>query len=381
MSETHCHRVNTARLASPTGAAKRRRPGAPITKVNAATAATSPDTPEVAASNSSGYRQSVHIAGANHRATDQPHDRSSDRTIAVLDHLEGVLNPPTRRSSQRSDSPANPSGVPNPPPAALDMSKPKTITNAQIVGQQGEETVSQLAYRMGFLFSHHGPIDAGIDGFLEIRDPVNGQVTGKFVAVQVKTTSDGPYAGETETGFDYTMRPEDVSYWRGTNVPVIIVLVHLGRRTAYWKSVDAGTGRGARRLRIEKVRDVFDETAADAIASLCVDREGFGIYFPPLNQGETAHLNLLKIHFPPTAYVAFSPYKTGRQALFALLESEDRPPDDWVVRGGQFMSFRDPRAGPLAEIVDGGTVEPIGSEETHVPRRGSRRTHLHRATA
>ena len=247
------------------------------------------------------------------------------------------------------------------------MSKPKTITNAQIVGQQGEETVSQLAYRMGFLFSHHGPIDAGIDGFLEIRDPVNGQVTGKFVAVQVKTTSNGPYAGETESSFDYTMRPDDVTYWRGTNVPVIIVLVHLERRTAYWKSVDAGTGRGAQRLRIDKVRDVFDETAADAIASLCVDREGFGIYFPPLNQGETAHLNLLKVHFPPTAYVAFSRYKTGRQALFALLESEDRPPDDWVVRGGQFMSFRDPRAGPLADIVDDGTVEPISSEELAFP--------------
>lgn len=242
---------------------------------------------------------------------------------------------------------------------------PKTITDPQIIGRLGEEIVSARAHAMGFVFSHHGPLEAGIDGFLEIRDPANGQVTGQFVAVQVKTKADGTYAAETEAGFDYTMRSDDVAYWRGTNVPVIVVLVRLDDRTAYWKSVDASGG--GRRLRIDKARDSFDEAAGDAIATLSVHREGFGVYFPPLNHGETAHLNLLKMRFPATAYVAFSPHKTGRQALWALLESEERPPDDWVVRGGQFMSFRDPCCGPLADIVDLGTVEPIDSDELAFP--------------
>lgn len=245
------------------------------------------------------------------------------------------------------------------------MIKPKTITDPQILGRLGEEIVSTHAHSMGFVFSHHGPLEAGIDGFLEIRDPAKGRVTGQFVAVQVKTTADRAYAGETEDGFEYTMRSDDVAYWRGTNVPVIVVLVRLSDRTAYWKSVDAA-GEG-RRLRIDKIRDVFDETAGDALAALCVHRDGFGVYFPPLNHGETAHLNLLKVHFPETIYVAFSPHKTGRQALSALLESEERPPDDWVIRGGQFMSFRDPSSGPLADIVDPGTVEQIDSDELAFP--------------
>ena len=245
------------------------------------------------------------------------------------------------------------------------MAKPKTITDPQIIGRLGEEIVSARAHTMGFVFSHHGPLEAGIDGFLEIRDPAKGRVTGQFIAVQVKTTADRAYAAETERGFEYTMRSDDVAYWRGTNVPVIVVLVRLSDGTAYWKSVDAG-GEG-RRLHIDKTRDAFDETAGDAIAALCVHREGFGVYFPPLNHGETAHLNLLKVCFPAKIYVAFSPYKTGRQAMSVLLESEERPPDDWVVRGGQFMAFRDPSSGPLINVVDAGTVEQIDSDELAFP--------------
>ena len=243
----------------------------------------------------------------------------------------------------------------------------KTITDAQVTGQRGEEMVAMLAHEMGFIFSHRGQPEAGVDGFLEIRDPVDGRVTGQFVAVQVKTTTAAAYPGETEIGFDYTMREEDVAYWRGTNIPVVIVLVNLAKHIAYWKSIESGHGAEHRRLRIDKTRDVFDKDARDAIANLCIDRGRFGVYVPALNHGERAHLNLLKVNFPATVYVGFSPYKTGQRALSALLKGEDRPPDDWVIRGGQFMSFRDPRTGPLAEIVDGGAVEPIDSIEVAFP--------------
>lgn len=242
----------------------------------------------------------------------------------------------------------------------------KTITDSQIIGQLGESIVRQRALKMGFVFQHHGPLEAGIDGILEIRDPVNGSMTGQLVAVQVKTTSQD-FAGETRDGFDYTMRKEDVAYWRDTSIPVIIVLVHSEKETAYWKHVSDGHGPGHRRLRFDKARDVFDERARESIANLCVDKGGFGVYFPALNAGEQAHLNLLKVKFPKTAYVAFSPHAFGHHALFALLKHEDRPPDDWVVRSRQFMSFRDPRVWPLSEIVDEGTVEPIASEELVLP--------------
>jgi hypothetical protein len=131
----------------------------------------------------------------------------------------------------------------------------------------------------------------------------------------------------------------------------------------HWKSVDAGEGTGARRLRIEKSKDQFDESARDAIAALCVSKGGWGVWFPTFKSGEPGHLNLVEVVLPKKAFVAASPFKTGRQALFELLAHEDRPRDDWVIRSGEFMSLRDPRDGPLEQIVDAGSVEEIGCEE------------------
>ena len=54
----------------------------------------------------------------------------------------------------------------------------KTITDSQIIGQLGESIVRQRALKMGFVFQHHGSLEAGIDGILEIRDPVSGSMTG-----------------------------------------------------------------------------------------------------------------------------------------------------------------------------------------------------------
>ena len=242
----------------------------------------------------------------------------------------------------------------------------KTITNAQVIGSQGESFAAERANAMGFMFTAYGRLEAGIDGVLEIRDPQSGTATGRLVAVQVKTRTRGPYTAETEAGFEYLMDESDVTYWRDSNLPVV-VLVHLERRIAYWKSVSEGTGPGGRRLRINKETDVFDDTACDDLAALCVAKGGWGVSFPPLRSGENGHLNLLEVLLPRKIYVGASPFKAGGAALRELLEHDDRPPDDWVIRSGQFMSFRDPRDGPLAHIVDIGSVEPFDSDEIAFP--------------
>lgn len=243
----------------------------------------------------------------------------------------------------------------------------KTITNQQIIGNRGEAFVSERANAMGFMFSRYGPLEAGMDGLLEIRDPKTGTVGGQLVAVQVKTKQSGSYTAETESGFEYLMDEGDVAYWKGSNLPVIVVLVHLERNEAYWKSADKGEAPAGRRLRIDKSEDAFNADARDAIADLCVSKGGFGVWFPPLKTGETGHLNLLEVILPEDIYVGASPFKSGRKAPFELLEHEERPPDDWIIRGGQFMSFRDPRESSVSHIVDTGSIEPIAAEEIDFP--------------
>jgi hypothetical protein len=243
----------------------------------------------------------------------------------------------------------------------------KTITRQQLAGSQGEAFVKERANAMGFLFSTYGQPEAGIDGLLELRDPKTGAVGGRLVAVQVKTTDDGSYTADDGNHFEHLMDPQDVAYWSGCNLPVIVVLLHLGRREAFWKSVDAGEGAGSRRLRIDRAKDKFDETARDAIADLCVAKSGFGVWFPTLKGGEPGHMNLVEVVLPKVAYVGASPFKTGRQALAELLEKEARPPDDWVIRKGEFMSFRDPRTGPVARIVDVGSIDEVSPDDIGFP--------------
>lgn len=243
----------------------------------------------------------------------------------------------------------------------------KTITDQQLIGSRGEAFVNERANAMGFIFTRYGPLEAGIDGLLEIRDPVTRAATGQLVVVQIKTRNTGSYTGETDSGFEYLMDETDVAYWQGCNLPVIVVLVHLERDQAYWKCADKGEDPSGRRLRIDKANDVFDTRARDAIAGLCVAKRGFGIWFPTLKTGEPGHLNLLEVVFPDYIYVGASPFKSGKLALRDLLEHEDRPPDDWMIRGGQFMSFRDPRGSALEHVVDVGSVEPIASDELAFP--------------
>lgn len=243
----------------------------------------------------------------------------------------------------------------------------KMITRQQVAGSQGEAFVKERANGMGFLYTPYGPVEAGIDGLLELRDPETGAASGRLIAVQVKTTGDGDYTADDGQSFQYLMNAEDVAYWRESNLPVIVVLVHLGRREAFWKSVDAGQGSGQRRLHITRASDRFDTTAREALAALCVAKSGFGVWFPTMKGGEPAHMNLLRIALPQRIFVVASPFKTGRQALFALLEKDARPPDDWVLRNGQFMSFRDPRDSILRDIVDAGSVEDFATDDIAFP--------------
>ena len=65
--------------------------------------------------------------------------------------------------------------------------KPKRITHQQITGQQGVNFVEGVVLEMGFIWHPtNAALEAGIDGIIEIRDPVTGDVTNNIIQVQVK---------------------------------------------------------------------------------------------------------------------------------------------------------------------------------------------------
>jgi len=94
----------------------------------------------------------------------------------------------------------------------------------------------------------------GVDGFIELRDPATRQMLARWIGVQVKTTADGSYTSEDETGFSYLLKPKDLEYWRASNVPVII-----------------GVGAAVRQLHLLEARW---RRLADRTAPACVQQGG-----------------------------------------------------------------------------------------------------------
>jgi hypothetical protein len=237
----------------------------------------------------------------------------------------------------------------------------KTVTDQQHTGELGEQLVKARVMQLGHVFEGRGRLETGIDGTIEFRDPQTKRMTGKMVAVQVKTTEKSRYDGETDSGFSYLMRQTDVEYWRSSSLPVILILHRRSDDTFFWKSVADCVPGEERKLQFDKCTDRLDASSMDRLASLSVERGRLGTFVPPMRTGEKAHLNLMRIGLPNEIYVADSPFSSGREAVPILLRTEERR-FDWVVRGRRFVSFRDPRDTGVESIVDVDTVEAVDTE-------------------
>ena len=243
----------------------------------------------------------------------------------------------------------------------------KKLTQNQLTGQRGELRVAERTLGMGFNFDIRNRLETGVDGLMELRDPRTGQTLAKWLGAQVKTTEVGTYVHEDDSSFEYLLKPDDLAYWRGSNIPVIIVLVRLSDDSMYWKPVDAGTDKEQRRLRFDKAADRFGKAAADRIAALCIDRDRLGSFVPPMQSGEVVHLTMVRVSLPDEIFIGSSLFSAGREAARELAGVDPHAPFDWVIRERRFLSFRDPRGTSLTEIVDGGSVEAIETDFVAFP--------------
>ena len=101
--------------------------------------------------------------------------------------------------------------------------KKKKITNSDIIGQQGIALIHQRVSGMGFLW-HPTGLEAGIDGFVEVRDDQSGEMSGPVFAVQSKATNTSRFSTETSTNFAYLCEESDLDYWLNCNIPVVIIV-------------------------------------------------------------------------------------------------------------------------------------------------------------
>jgi len=89
----------------------------------------------------------------------------------------------------------------------------KKIGRSDIIGQRGMAHIDGVVHSMGYVFYPTGGVEAGIDGYIELRDEQTEVVGNLLLQVQGKSTERQRLQAETDGSFEFPCSENDISYW------------------------------------------------------------------------------------------------------------------------------------------------------------------------
>ncbi|MEX2168629.1 MAG: DUF4365 domain-containing protein [Pirellulales bacterium] len=240
---------------------------------------------------------------------------------------------------------------------------PKRITREQILGETAVQFIGRSFLDMGFPWHPtNAPLDAGIDGFVEVRDAQSGEATNAWIAVQSKART--TLEKETETSFEFTCTPRDLDYWRRGNMPVLLVVSRPERNEVWWVSVkdyfcDEPARQHSRRIHFDKYSNALTAASTGQLLKL-VQAAGAGTYFRPAPKRERLHANLLEVtRFPQLIYRATTSLRDPAKFRERLKQKIQYPPREWFFDNKLIYSVHDLRDEPWASACDIDTVDQL----------------------
>ena len=243
---------------------------------------------------------------------------------------------------------------------------PKLILPTALTSELGVNFVARRVMEMGHAWHPTTAVfDAGIDGFIELRDPATNEALNLIVQVQVKST-DGKWPNETGTAFDYVCNERDLAHWRRGNAPVVLVVTRIKSDEAYWVSIKDYFKNPAalkdRRVQFHKGRDKFDQTVSGALQRLAVAPDS-GLHIAPLSKHERLFSNLLAVtRLPPLLYSAVTTHGR-RHDINLALDDNSRTLSEFVYRSKRILSVHDLDSPEWKGAVETGTVESFATNE------------------
>lgn len=237
----------------------------------------------------------------------------------------------------------------------------KKIAQNDIVGKRGVTLIDTIIGEIGFVW-YGTTLEAGIDGYIEIRDRVTGDVTNNIIQVQSKAT-DVEFDHETSDSFEFTCDPRDLNYWMNGNAPVILIRSRPRTQEAYWVSIkdyfNDPQRRGTRKIVFNKKQDRLcaEPDCIQTLTNLAMPKTA-GLYLSPMPKAETLYLNLLPIiGFPQRICIAQTKYREVWEVEAELARLKSRPGNAWMLHGGNLYSFYDLAEHPWPKLCDRGTLE------------------------
>ena len=235
------------------------------------------------------------------------------------------------------------------------MSRGKKVTQQTLIGEAGIALIHERVTEMGFLF-HPRRVDHGIDGHIDLVDPGTRDVLNLVLLVQSKAST-MPFPYENAGGFQYTCDERDLNYWLSGNAPVILVLSHPDQRKAWWVDIKAELSdpklRATRTVRVDKHRQIFDASAAQALLGRAVPKNS-GLFLASPPKRETLTSNLLRVeNLPAVLHIAPAAVTTYPAAGELLARERGADGGGWILRDGLVISFSDLTEAPLRVLCSG----------------------------
>ncbi|MCP4308835.1 MAG: DUF4365 domain-containing protein [bacterium] len=242
----------------------------------------------------------------------------------------------------------------------------KRIGRSDIIGERGIAYIRQVVLSMGWMFYETGGVEAGIDGFIELRDETTGAVGNLVLQVQGKATERERLQAETEQTFEFPCTKEDITYWMQGTAPVLLLLVRPEEGLAYWKSIKDWFSDTehlkARKVVFDKAGDAFTRDAKPAIAAVALSASP-GASSPSVRTSEELLANLVRIGFAPTLYWAPTDYPTDKAFGAALRDLDPKAASEWIVRSKSVLSFHNLDSWPWNQLCESAAMEEFGSDE------------------
>lgn len=232
----------------------------------------------------------------------------------------------------------------------------KKVDRSAHIGDSGIALIHRRVNDMGFVW-HERKIDAGIDGEIELRDDVTGEVANRVLLVQSKAR-DNRFSGEDDQSFHFICDRRDIDYWMQADVPVLLVCSHPKQDDAWWIDVKAWFAdpghRASRRIDFDKNTQRFDASAAPLLLDLA-DPHGNAHTPGVIAKPERLISNLLPVDVPTVFYTARTDRATTREVFETQRAASEPVRVDWILRAGKICSWLAPEESPLKAAVTGPT--------------------------
>ena len=242
----------------------------------------------------------------------------------------------------------------------------KKIRDQSITGQKGINLIERLVLNMGFLWHPTSGLEAGIDGWIELRDSSTGEMLGGQIFVQSKAT-ETDFQGETDGRLEYLCTEKDLDYWLSGTMPVLLIYSRPSSDEAYWVSVKEHfkdpARRKSRKVHFDKTGNRFGTATRDQLLGLAGPPDA-GAYFAPPPRDEVLYTNLLALASLPTRlFIAETDLRTGRAVAECLADAHAAKQNEWVLKNRRILSVHNLRQAPWRSFCDQGTVDDFSSTE------------------